>query len=139
MKKVLALSLLLALCSCATTTHTGTYYSVCSLYGQSEVIVHLHENGQFQYNFVYSYEDVRGTWKAVNDTLFLRAKIFTVIRDSMTPVVKFNDRDTVDRFVFKGNRIFPIVARRTLDKRCYLVKQKPNVPGSTGILVVPSP
>ena len=138
MKKVLALGLLLALGSCAT-THSGTYYSVCSLYGQSKVTVHLQENGQFQYNFVYSYENVRGTWKAVNDTLFLRAKIFTVIRDSMTPVVKFNDRDTVDRFVFKGNRLFPIVARRTLEKTCCLVKQKSNVPGSAGIPVLPSP
>jgi len=138
MKKILASSILLVLGSCAT-THSGTYYCVCSLYGQSEVVVHLHENGQFQYNFVYSDEDVRGSWKAVNDTLFLRSKIFTVVRESLTPKVKFNDRDTVDRFVARGNKLFPIVARRTLEKTCYLIKQKPNVAGPTGLPIMPSP
>ena len=138
MNKILALSLLLALGSCAT-THSGTYYSICTSYDQRRAMVQLHENGQFQYNFAYSDTPVKGTWKAVNDTLFLRSKQFAPTEDRLGPMVKFNYRDTVDRFVARGNRLFPIIARRTLEKTCYLVKQKPNIPGSTGIPVLPSP
>ena len=121
MKKLILLTLQLALCCCST-SHIGIYYSVCSLQGKTDAIVQLKENNQFQYDFAYGYAPVKGTWEFVNDTIFLRSKDFSVLRDSLAPKVKFNYNDSIDKFTFKSNKIFSIVQRNTLDKRCFLVK-----------------
>jgi len=123
MGKLISLFFPLAFCSCST-SYNGTYYSACYLYGKTEAIVHLKENKEFEYNFVYGYAPIKGTWKVLNDTIILNSKEFTVSRDTLAPKFKFNyNNDTTDRFVFKNNKIFPLVRHNTVDKRCFLVKK----------------
>ena len=122
MKKLLLLILQLALCSCSS-GRSGIYYSACSLQGRTEAVVQLKENSEFEYNFAYGLGPTKGRWRIVNDTLVLNSKSFTASRDSLAPRIKFNYNDTIDKFILKSNRIYPVVSKGRVDKRCYLKKQ----------------
>lgn len=88
-----------------------------------EVIVQLKDNKEFEYNFAYSYAPVKGTWKVLDDTVILSSKEFTALRDTLAPKIKFNNNDTIDKFIIRHNKIFPVVRRNTVDKRCFLAKK----------------
>lgn len=107
-----------------TPKYGGVYYSACRLYGQPEVVVHVLDDHQFRYDFVYAPVPVTGTWQVVQDTLVFRSPVFTAVQEPGTPIVKFNYRDSVDRFAFRNRRLHPLVGPGTINKRCFLARKQ---------------
>ena len=122
MKYFLFLLALLTISGCAK-SYNGVYYDSCTLHHRPSVSLWLNSDNKFLYNFIYSETPIKGTWRRSHDTITLSSKAFLLLKEELTPRIKYSEGDSVDRFLSVGKKLIPIVSSKGAAQGCYLKKQ----------------
>lgn len=101
----------------------GKYKSTCILHLYPSVILTIDSASQFEYQFAYLKEKIKGNWVIKKDTLFLYAEIFKKqIADPLEPIHKNTDLKEMDAYLIRRNKLLKL-SINGVDKSCYLEKQ----------------
>ncbi len=124
MKIVFYVSIIILTLNCSVQKKLhGSFRSSCDLYNQTSLKLILNVNGEFQYQFAYNDEIIKGKWKLSNDTLILKSDIFLIKRDPLSPKIKNSDLVNVDKYKIKNNKLF-VINKNGVSTTCYLQKYK---------------
>jgi hypothetical protein len=121
MKHLLILLPIAAFFGCAR-QYTGIYYDSCTLYHQPSVSLTLNKNKEFTYKFLYNDIPVLGTWQQSHDTITLASRTFLIHPLPLSPINKYTDNDSVDRFLTAGKKLIPINKPGYIRNACFLSK-----------------
>ena len=106
--------------------YSGRYISRCWIQTRTELFFDVKNDSTFQYFFAYheiSDEEIKGKWEINKDTLILFSPKFLEKRDTLSPIVKNTDLDSLDQYLIRGRKLYPI-NKIGVKKTCYLVKAK---------------
>ena len=100
----------------------GTYYSSCTLYGETELVLLIKENGDFEYRRALLDIEINGTWEVKGRQLILKSNSFlpNAFPDG-TPEIKYTDNDIDDVYTIRSKGLYPML-KNSGRKNCFLRK-----------------
>jgi len=116
LQPLLCLFTAICLCSCSISNKkiSGTYYSACTAYHKSVLILTVNKNSTFIYKLVNDIEKVSGKWIIRKDTLFLYSPFF--------PEKQYTGLQGYDAYVIKKKKLIGIKIGNLPFGKCPLVK-----------------